>query len=118
MDLNLRNVDDELVRQLKVEAAKDGKTLRDYCVERLSGQRPVRLTVEPEPAIFIGKSEIVSEGSRVVAPQRAVTDVTRQQEAVECEPCTYMEYDGETGESYRCSLQLGHRTKHKRGAKL
>ena len=32
--------------------------------------------------------------------------------------CTYTEYNQDTGESYGCSLPLGHRMKHKRGAKL
>ena len=120
MDLNLRNVDEEMVRRLKAEAAKDGKTLRDYCVEKLNGQRFISVAVDPKTAVFVGKNEILPVGAKVVAPQPRVTDVTSSIQATveEGEPCTYREYDGETGETYGCSLPLGHRVKHRRGAKL
>jgi hypothetical protein len=34
-DLNIRKVPDDLIRALKIEAAENGKTLRDVCIERL-----------------------------------------------------------------------------------
>jgi hypothetical protein len=36
MDLNLRKADEKLVRKLKVKAAAQGVTLRQYCLDRLA----------------------------------------------------------------------------------
>jgi plasmid stability protein len=36
-DLNLRNVSEELIRGLKIEAAERGVTMREVAVERLTG---------------------------------------------------------------------------------
>lgn len=55
-------------------------------------------------------------------PVRAVSNlVERQVPAVVeeyVEPCRYTEYDTDAGETYGCSLPLGHRVKHRRGEKL
>ena len=37
MDLNLRNIPEELIRKLKAEAALSGLTLRGLCLGKLSG---------------------------------------------------------------------------------
>jgi hypothetical protein len=39
-DLNLREVDAELIRKLKTDAARNGMTLRQYCIDLLSGRFP------------------------------------------------------------------------------
>ena len=45
MDLNIRNVPEELVKDLKKAALEDGSSLRDYCI-RVLGSEPY-LTAKP-----------------------------------------------------------------------
>jgi hypothetical protein len=44
MDLNIRNVDPDLIRSLKLAAVEKSLTLREYCLEKLGGIRIVKLT--------------------------------------------------------------------------
>ena len=49
MDLNIRGIDEGLVLRLKVRAAREGRTLREVCIELLGGETgPRRQVVEPE----------------------------------------------------------------------
>ena len=50
------------------------------------------------------------------------TLIERVRQFTDTEPeepmCRYTEYDQETGETYGCSLPLGHKFKHQRGKQL
>jgi hypothetical protein len=96
--LNIRNVPDELMRDLKRLAAAGGQTLRDYCL--------IRLETPPTP-----------ERSAPFSPLD-IPGVKLGSDVFPGNMCTYTEFDGQTGETYGCSLTLGHRGPHKRGAKL
>lgn len=50
MDLNIRNVDEELVRRLKANAARAGVTLREHCISLLSGSRAPEIARESTQA--------------------------------------------------------------------
>jgi hypothetical protein len=56
MDLNIRNVDGELVRGLKVEALTLGLTLRELCIRKLRGT--VAQLAEQEPHKIQGAGSI------------------------------------------------------------
>lgn len=67
MDLNLRNVPDELVKAIKVEAAGRGVTLRELCLEKLSSEGTTAPVKRSE-----GESEPVQVAVRVREPEREV----------------------------------------------
>lgn len=49
MDLNLRNVDEEMVRRLKADALEARRTLREHCLILLGGRIEERSDVERKP---------------------------------------------------------------------
>jgi plasmid stability protein len=51
-DINIRNVSDELYREVKIDSARHGVTLRDWCIDAftdfLAEHAPVKLPPELE----------------------------------------------------------------------
>jgi hypothetical protein len=123
MDLNIRNVDGELVRELKVEALTLGLTLRELCIRKLRG--PVAQLEEQEPHKPQGAGSIPA-GTTTPSMEYLRAVCAGQVEEPEPEPepesvrmCTYKEYDSDTGEWYGCALpEHSAKTKHKRGRSL
>ncbi len=68
------------------------------------------------PVVNVQKSQVRAVSIERQTVREVASPVIVQ--AAEYELCAYTEYDQDTGESYGCSLPLGHRMKHKRGAKL
>lgn len=66
MDLNIRNIPEELIRELKRKALDEGKTLREHCIELLSQNRT--------PRRIIG---MVTTGRAV---QTEIRDLTRERD--------------------------------------
>lgn len=58
MDLNIRNIPEDLMRELKRTAVDQGKTLREYCIDLLS------LNLTPATRLL----GLVKTGRDVVAP--------------------------------------------------
>jgi len=75
-DLNLRNVPEEIIRSLKVDAAAENTTLRELCLRRLvpdGGESWKPQTVTGEPITRKEKKPIVTDQAK---RQRFVTHVT------------------------------------------
>ena len=63
-DLNIRNVDDELVRRLKVAALDGGLTLREYVIWRLGGMENGGSHPVARPAEGEERPAVRGEGKR------------------------------------------------------
>jgi hypothetical protein len=75
-DLNLRNVPEEIIRSLKVDAAAENTTLRELCLRRLvpdGGESWKPQTITGEPITRKEKKPIVTDRAK---RQRFVTHVT------------------------------------------
>ena len=112
-DLNLRGVEDWLVRQLKSNASLAGKTLKEYCVEILEGK--IWVGVGNEISKEGGKKAETGEDQRqgtsaafeaVEAPGKPVRgDSATSGEESFVEICDYRERDLERGCWVHCGLQ-------------
>ena len=79
MNLNIRNVDTELVRTLKMKALTQGTTLRAYCLSLLGGEQsadavpsasPVLVRTAPAKTLPVSRSRPESP-----APVPAITEL-------------------------------------------
>ena len=78
-DLNLRNVPEEIIRSLKVDAAAENTTLRELCLRRLvpdGGESWKPQTVTGEPITRKEKKPIVTDRAKRQRFMTHVTDVT------------------------------------------
>lgn len=135
-DLNIRNINSELLKALKVSAAENGLTLREWCVTLLADNAEVAVHLE-------GEEEGVQDVSRVLASEKvskrapkvrkvksppvvqesSLEPEIEDEDIPDLEPefpmCAYREYDSESGETYGCRLrEHGPKVKHQRGDKL
>jgi hypothetical protein len=84
-DLNIRNVPDELLRQLKIEAVECGQTLRELAIEKL-GIVKVEVVgvpvVDPEPpSVAVGYGGITrAEGEHDDAVESIAIAMSARQE--------------------------------------
>lgn len=77
--------------------------------------------VEPEPLPEVSALPVADRLAVARAALAAVGQPTAVAVApvVQRQPCPYTEYDGESGETYRCGLSVhGPKVKHTRGARV
>ena len=65
------------------------------------------------------KPESLKPPKMIIERPKAQTEAREIEEPEsDVEMCAYKEYDQESGETYACSLPLGHKVKHQRGRRL
>ena len=87
--LNIRDVDEAVLYRLKAEAVNQRKTLREYCLEKLTGEAPERKIAE----------------AAVEAERPSYREAPAVEDQPAAEMCPWFERDEQCGELVYCALR-------------